>query len=76
METKILYAGDEKYCVHVNDENASFSVNIDVETMRELRDKMNYFLEQHEEKKRIDTIAEYVWNPRSERHEKVDEGGD
>ena len=74
MEAEVTFCGEDKYCISVHTEESSFSTTIPLETMRKLRDKMTYFLDRDNEIKKekaiVKEVSDYVWNKRSQRHER------
>lgn len=74
MRTSLTFCGNNQYSINIDSEDAHFSVAIPFEALKHLHDRMSYFInldeEREKEKKVVDAAYEYVWNPRSERHEK------
>lgn len=77
MKITVTYSGDDNHNISFYDEHTEVTVSqLTTEDLRVIRDRTNYFITLVEERQRLkeleDKTIEYVWNPKSRRHEKIE----
>ena len=77
MKADVTFYGKDTFAISVESEDARFGVsNVSLETLKQLKERLDYVIERAEENENEERVKEkicdYIWNPKSKRHEKVE----
>lgn len=77
MKITVTYSGDDSHNISFYDEHSEVTISqLTTEDLRVIRDRTSYFVALNDERQRLKELQEktieYVWNPKSRRHEKLE----